>query len=130
MDDVAAPLGVHLIAEFYGCHRIDDPTFVETEMVAAAVASGATVLRSDVHDFGVALGVTGVVLLAESHISIHTWPEYAYAAVDVFVCGRANPHIAVSHLERSFQSERVEVSKYERGALAFQAKSRGALQHD
>ncbi|MDE3080691.1 MAG: adenosylmethionine decarboxylase, partial [Paracoccaceae bacterium] len=108
--------GTHLIAEFHGCSRIDDPDFVLSVMVEAADASGATVLRADMHNFGDGFGVTGVVLLAESHISIHTWPEYEYAAVDVFVCGgRANPQIAVDHLKVSFRATHVKVAKYERG---------------
>ena len=114
----ASPLGMHLIAEFYGCSRIDDPDFVGSEMVRAAVVSGATVLRTDIHNFGEGFGVTGVVLLAESHISIHTWPEYGYAAIDVFVCGHADPQIALDFLESSFKAARVESANYARGAMA------------
>jgi len=111
------PVGVHLIAEFYGCSRIDDAEFIRTEMVNAAIASGATVLGANVHNFGDGCGVTGVVLLAESHISIHTWPEYAYAAIDVFVCGKADPRLAVDYLERSFTAQHVEVDKFTRGMM-------------
>ncbi len=109
------PLGSHLIAELHGCNQIDNPEFVKSEMVRAAIASGATVLRSDIHNFGDGYGVTGVVLLAESHISIHTWPEYGYAALDVFVCGQANPQIAVDVLKSSFNADRVEVERISRG---------------
>lgn len=112
------PLGIHLIAEFYGCSGVDDPDLVQTKMVEAAVASGATVLQANVHNFGDGFGVTCVVLLAESHISIHTWPEYEYAAIDVFVCGsKANPQAAVDYLENSFKAARVEIAKHARGTL-------------
>ncbi len=114
----ALPLGTHFIAEFYGCSGVDDPDFVQIKMVEAAVASGATVLQANVHNFGDGFGVTGVVLLAESHISIHTWPEYKYAAIDVFVCGgKANPQAAVDYLENSFEAARVEIAKHARGTL-------------
>lgn len=91
---------------------------MRSEIVWAATESGATVLKVDTHNFGEGYGVTGVVLLAESHISIHTWPEYGYAAIDVFVCGRANPEVAVDFLKVSFQAARVEVVKHVRGAMA------------
>ncbi|MEM0935716.1 MAG: adenosylmethionine decarboxylase [Pseudomonadota bacterium] len=121
------PLGVHLIAEFYGCSGLDDAEFVRNEMIEAATASGATVLRADVHNFGDGFGVTGVVLLAESHISIHTWPEYHYAAIDVFVCGdRANPQTAVDYLQGSFKAARVEIAKCTRGSILVSAASEGA----
>lgn len=80
--------GRHLIADLTGCARLDDAGFVEAALVAAAEAAGATVLEARLHSFGPGQGVTGVVLLAESHISIHTWPEHGYAAVDIFLCGR------------------------------------------
>ncbi len=110
------PLGMHLIAEFHGCSGVDDAEFVQAEMVEAAIASGATVLRADIHSFGDSFGVTGVVLLAESHISIHTWPEYDYAAIDIFVCGsRANPQTALNRLQASFKARQVDITRVERG---------------
>ena len=113
-----SPLGTHLIIEFYGCSQIDDSDFVRSEIVQAATASGATVLQVDIHDFGEGFGVTGVALLAESHISIHTWPEFGYAAIDVFVCGHADPQIAVDFLEVSFKAARIEIVKHLRGTMA------------
>lgn len=92
--------GRHLLLE---CDAVDparlrDPVWLENAMLAAAEAAGATVLYGHFHHFGGAQGVTGVLLLRESHISIHTWPEYAYAAVDVFMCGEAEPRRAVDCL--------------------------------
>ena len=80
--------GRHLIADLHGCAHLDDVAYVEAALIAAAQAAGATVLEARMHGFGPGQGVTGMVLLAESHISIHSWPEHGYAAVDIFLCGR------------------------------------------
>lgn len=79
---------IHLIADLEGGTGYDDPALVEAALRQAAAAARARVLGVHVHGFGDGMGVTGVVLLAESHISIHTWPEHGVAAVDLFVCGR------------------------------------------
>lgn len=80
--------GRHLIADLHGCAGLTDAALVEHSLAAAAAAAGATLLEVRLHAFGPGQGVTGVALLAESHISIHTWPEHGYAAVDIFLCGR------------------------------------------
>lgn len=82
--------GRHLIADLHGCAGLDDPARIERLLTSAAAAAGATLLEVRLHHFGGAQGVTGVALLAESHISIHSWPEHGYAAVDIFMCGRAH----------------------------------------
>ena len=66
------------------------------------------------HHFGQGNGVTGVVLLAQSHISIHSWPEHGYAAIDVFVCGQMNPHIAIMVMQKAFKPVTKEVTEYSR----------------
>ena len=71
--------------------------------------------------------MTGVALLAESHISIHTWPEFSYAAIDVFVCGHADPQIAVDFLEVSFKAERVEIVKHLRDAMTVPKVTKGVI---
>lgn len=83
------PLGTHLLADLHGCRGLDDPQAIEAAMRAAVVAAGATLLDIRLHHFGGHMGVTGVALLAESHMSIHTWPEHDYAAVDIFLCSAA-----------------------------------------
>lgn len=80
--------GRHLLADLHGCARLgDDLAAIEAMLRAAAAAAGANVLDVRLHHFGPGGGVTGVALLAESHISIHSWPEHRYAALDFFLCG-------------------------------------------
>lgn len=84
----AAPIGKHCILELYGCDpaRLDDEAFLRSLITTAVQRAGATLLNLITHHFA-PQGVTGLALLAESHLSIHTWPESGYAAVDVFTCG-------------------------------------------
>lgn len=81
-------LGNHILVEFYGCDPkvLNDVKAIEEAMLKAAIDSGATIVSHDFHEFN-PHGVSGVVVIAESHLTIHTWPEYEYAAVDLFTCG-------------------------------------------
>lgn len=79
--------GIHLLADLTGCAGLDDAARVELALRDAVAAARATLLDIRLHHFGPEQGVTGVALLAESHISIHTWPEHGYAAIDIFLCG-------------------------------------------
>lgn len=91
--------GRHLLADLYGCPVLDDVALIETALRAAAERAGASVIGLHLHHFGEGQGVTGVVLLAESHMSIHSWPEHGYAAVDIFLCGaRHDPAKALQTL--------------------------------
>ena len=114
----ARALGQHLIAEFYGASQLFDPEPSRSVLREAAQACGATVLDVHLHDFGARAGFTGVALLAESHISLHSWPEHDYLAVDVFVCGGVDPRPAVDVLRRHFQPTDCTVKVFERGEPA------------
>lgn len=109
--------GTHLLLEFWEASTLDDETAIEQALVGAAEAAGATVLDVRLHTFLPSGGVTGVLLLAESHISIHTWPERSYAAIDIFMCGDCNPHLSVPVLEEAFRPGRTEVSEHKRGKV-------------
>ena len=100
------PLGTHLLADLSGIapERLRDGAALEQLLRGAAIAAGAQVLHSHFHSFGAGMGVTGVVLLAESHISIHTWPECGFAAVDIFMCGAARPQLALGAIKDALQA--------------------------
>ena len=116
--DGARYAGLHLLVEFWGARNLDDPDFIEAALTDAARMAKARVIESKIHKFTPSGGVTGVVLLAESHISIHTWPEHAYAAIDVFMCGTCNPHDAVPVLKKAFAPVRSEIIEQRRGKIS------------
>ena len=105
----------HLLVELWEAGNLSDVRAVEEALIRAAQESGATVLHSYMHPFGEREGVSGVVVLAESHIAIHTWPERGYAAVDVFMCGACDPYRAAAVLQEVFAPGRVEISEHRRG---------------
>ena len=108
---------MHLIAEFYGCDGLEDHALIRQALLAVAKASGATILDQRYHEF-IPQGLTSYVLLKESHISIHTWPEHGYAAVDVFTCGEnMKPELALDYLERELNPTRLIIKKISRGRL-------------
>ena len=99
-------LGRHILVEFTGCNAeaLNDVALIENAMVQAAQIAGATVINSTFHYFS-PWGVSGVVVIQESHLAIHTWPEYRYAAVDLFTCGDSvDPWISFEHLKKAFQA--------------------------
>jgi len=100
--------GVHLLADLQGvpAPALQDGAALEALLQQAARQAGATVLFSHFHAFGDGGGITGVVLLAESHISIHTWPEAGFAAVDIFMCGAADAERALQVIERGLGAKR------------------------
>jgi S-adenosylmethionine decarboxylase len=109
--------GTHLIVDLWEAHALDDLAVVETALRDATEAAGATLLNIDLHRFTPNGGISGVAVLAESHISIHSWPERAYAAVDVFMCGDAAPHRAIEVLRRAFRPRRLTIAEHKRGVL-------------
>jgi len=110
--------GTHLIVDLWGAKRLDDMAFIESVLRDCVDASGATLLHIHLHHFTENNGVSGVAVLAESHISIHSWPEHGYAAMDVFMCGETEPHRAVEVLRAAFRPERIEIGEHRRGAMA------------
>ena len=113
-----APIGTHYLVELYDCpsHLLNNAIFVKQVVREASKHGLATLLDEISHEF-VPHGVTVVGLLAESHIAVHTWPEYRYAAADIFTCGSTTePVLACDWLARQFQSGRHSLTKLVRGA--------------
>lgn len=109
--------GRHLLADLYDCAaRLDSIDLVEKLLRAAVVASGATLIDLRLHHFGPGQGVTGVALLAESHLSIHSWPEHGFAALDFFLCGPNNDaDAALDVIVAGLQPGRIETHDHRRG---------------
>lgn len=107
--------GQHLLIDCYQATNLCDQKLVEQALREAAAACNATVLKIMLHGFGEECGITGVALLAESHISIHTWPETAFAAIDIFVCGTCNADLAINVFQKYFQPESLKISRHNRG---------------
>lgn len=107
--------GMHLIVDMWGARHLNDATSIESALRDAALAAKATVLHSHFHVFTPLGGVTGVLLLAESHISIHTWPENGFAAVDLFMCAGCDPQDGIDALKHWFEPKRMSVKSLRRG---------------
>lgn len=107
--------GTHLIIDLIGASRLDDIGHIERTLRACVEAAKATLLHIHLHHFTPNGGVSGVAVLAESHISIHSWPECGYAALDVFMCGAAEPERTIDVLRAAFEPDRLVVSEHLRG---------------
>jgi len=107
--------GTHIIVDLWGAKSLDNLELMEATMRKAAKVAGATVLHVHLHHFTQGGGISGVAVLAESHISVHTWPERDFAAFDVFMCGDAKPESAISVFNEAFNPEKVNVSEHLRG---------------
>ena len=107
--------GVHLIIDLHGADRLDDIDHIEATLRRCVEAARATLLHIHLHHFQPSGGVSGVAVLAESHISVHTWPEVGYAAFDVFMCGSAEPDKCIPVLREAFAAEHVGVRELLRG---------------
>ncbi|MFT0736538.1 adenosylmethionine decarboxylase [Ralstonia wenshanensis] len=128
VDEAPAAVGEHLLLDLYGVAPalLRDAAALEIALRDAADALGATILHAHLHRFdsvrtglpvGEQGGVTGVLLLAESHLSIHTWPEHGFAAIDAFMCGTGTTHAARAVFERALVPERVDVRVARRGGV-------------
>ena len=113
------PAGIHLLADLGGIAPglLVDAGAIDALLRKAALAAGAQILHSHFHSFGAGMGITGVLLLAESHISIHTWPEHGFAAADIFMCGAAQPQQALAIIDAALAPTLRTVQTVERGQL-------------
>lgn len=108
-------LGTHLLIELTGCNYLNDESVIEYAMIQAAISSGATILSKHFHKFQ-PQGVSGAIIIAESHLTIHTWPEYGYASIDVYTCGdTCKPYDAAETLSKLLEADRMEIREYIRG---------------
>ncbi len=109
--------GMHLLIDLWGATNLDSPELIDKTLCDGAIAAGATILHSHFHHFTPNGGVSGVVVLAESHISIHTWPERNFAALDVFMCGACDPYKVVPFLEAAFGPVTIALDEQRRGLI-------------
>lgn len=124
-------LGRHILAEFYGCPGdiISDLDQIKQAMVTAALKAGAEVKETVFHQFS-PQGVSGVVVISESHLAIHTWPEFGYAAVDVFTCGQTvDPWVSCNYLKEIFLAQNMSAREIERGIFDVQVAYKPAANY-
>jgi S-adenosylmethionine decarboxylase proenzyme len=117
-------LGRHLLVELYQCDSrvIGDVRKIEEIMVGAAKAAKATIVDVVFHNFN-PNGISGVIVIAESHLAIHTWPEFGFASIDIYTCGTAvNPWKAYDHLCKHFKAKNVTAMEFKRGLLGSSKK--------
>lgn len=120
-------IGTHLIIELYGCDSkvLKDLKLIEDTLINSARLGGATILSNYFHKFGDGGGVTGVVCIAESHISIHTWPEYEYAALDIFTCSpKMDPEFIQNKIIEAIKPKKIMVKKINRGLIKVSNRAR------
>lgn len=110
--------GTHILLDCWNAKHLDDLEHIENTLRKAVEVCGATLLHIHLHHFTPNAGVSGVAVLAESHISIHTWPERDYAALDIFMCGNTQPHNAIPVFKEAFATEHIEVTEHLRGKMA------------
>ena len=109
--------GHHYLIDMWNCLYLEDENKVKDLLKRAAEEAGASVLQINIHYFGEGQGVSGVAILAESHISIHTWPERNFAAFDIFMCGNTNPELSLNFLKKKFKPSKVEIKRLKRGLI-------------
>jgi S-adenosylmethionine decarboxylase len=109
-------VGTHLIVDAWQSRRdlLNDPEYIRQALIEAISAAGTTLIDLYIHKFS-CQGVTAVATLAESHIALHTWPEFEYFAVDLFFCGAGDPHRAMESLQATLQAKQVKITEIKRG---------------
>ncbi len=119
-------LGRQILVEFYDCdsEKINNVEFIESTFLEATRASGATIISHNFHKFS-PYGVSGMVVIAESHVSIHSWPEYNYAAVDIFTCGETiDPWVIQEYIKDAFEAKNISSMEMKRGMFKVQPGER------
>lgn len=122
-----APVGTHIIIDLYGCppSLLNQPEKVKDILLEAAKISNSTILHTKFHTFPTN-GVSGIILISESHLSIHTWPECNYASIDIYTCGtKTFPQKAADFIIEKFKSKKPTIMKIERGVYAEKFKTSG-----
>jgi len=116
-------IGQHVLLDLYNCHEdLKNSAFVEEALLEAANKAGATVVSHHFHKFS-PCGVSGVVIIQESHLTIHTWPEHNFASVDIYTCGEEmNFESAVNYLKVKFASDKIVLKHFERGNHVISSK--------
>ena len=114
-DEVYA--GNHFVFDLWGGPNISNEELYMEVLPEAARLAGATVLSQSFHSFGEGAGFTGVLVLSESHISFHSWPEIGLITFDIYMCGDAKPMVALEHIKEHFAPERIEVLQIRRGVF-------------
>ena len=109
--------GTHLLLDLWEANNLTDPALIDRALRDAAEAANATILHSHFHHFGPDGGVSGVLVLAESHISIHTWPERDFAAIDIFMCGACDPYDSLPVLKAAFAPREITLNEERRGLI-------------
>jgi S-adenosylmethionine decarboxylase len=109
------PPGKHVLLDFWGVKKTTDIKFIENAFRKVALICKANILEIKLHSFGENSGITGVAILEESHMSIHTWPETNFCAIDVFMCGQCDASNAIEPLKKIFNPDRFKLQEYSRG---------------
>ena len=109
--------GSHVLSDLWGASNLDDPDLIEKALREAVDTCGATLLHIHLHRFTDGGGISGVAVLAESHISVHTWPERGFAAFDIFMCGQCDPQNAIPVLNRYFEPAEIKTDLHRRGIV-------------
>lgn len=107
--------GTQLIVELWNGRNFSSLPKIRMILKDSVKVCGATLLKINLHKFSSTGGISGVAIIKESHLSIHTWPEYKYAAVDIFVCGDVDPYKAIPALKKGFRPDKIQISELKRG---------------
>ena len=109
--------GIHLLIDFWEATNLSDRVKVEKALKDAAIAANATIIKSKIKKYSENGGITGILILAESHMSIHTWPELSFAAIDIFMCGSCNPYNCIAALQQAFEPRNTKIFERQRGVF-------------